>query len=255
VMDPHAATDFLQTAAAVAAVTRLSYLNLLRQFPSLVAYLVLLAVINLAFGLLNPVSAVYFWSYIFLEPIKWIFSIFAVRELFALTFHSYPGIRTVGRWATYAGVIFALVVSLLATLFFWNGGPHGRSTTLFYFEVSQRSVVFTLALVIVTILLFLSKYPLHLSRNTMASSVFFSALLLSEALRLVVDTLAPRLFNHYVDWSHSVFNAVCLIGWATMLRPELETLPAQVTFTTQREDQLLQQLNALNQMMTRAARR
>jgi hypothetical protein len=174
--------------------------------------------------------------------------------LLALTFHSYPGIRTVGRWATFAGVAFALVVSLLATFFFWNGGPRGRDVFLFYFEVSQRSVVFTLALVIVTILLFLSKYPLHLGRNTMTSSVFFSVLLLSEALRLVVDSLAPKLFNHYVDWSHSIFNAVCLFGWATMLKPESATAPAQITFTP-REDQLLQQLNALNQMMTRAARR
>jgi hypothetical protein len=254
-MDPRVSIELLQTAAAMVAVTRLIYLSLARQFPALVAYLVFMAVINLDFGLLNRASDLYFWSYVVLEPLKWLFSILAIRELFALTFKSYPGIRTVGRWAMYAGVAFALGISLLATRFFWSGGPHGRSAHLFYFEVSQRSVVFTLAFVVVTILLVLSRYPLHLNKNALVSSIFFSVLFLSEACRVLIDTLAPRLFNDYADLPAAIFVSVCLAGWAAMLRPEPETAPARITFSGPHEDHLLQQLNALNQMMTRAARR
>lgn len=254
-MEPRVAIELLQTAAATVAVTRLIYLGLVKQFPSLAAYLVFLAVINLDFGLLNQASVLYAWSYVILEPLKWIFSVLAIRELFALTFHRYPGIRTVGRWAMYSGVLLALGVSLLVTRFFWSGGVRGRSAPLFYFEVSQRSVVFTLAIVIVTLLLFLSKYPLHLSRNTLVSSAFFSVLFLSEACRLLIDSLAPKLYNDFIDWPEAIFIAICLFGWAALLKPETETAPTRITFSTPREDHLLQQLNALNQMMTRSARR
>jgi len=254
-MDPRAAVELLQTAAAAATVARLTYLNLARQFPALVAYLVFLAAIDMDLGLLNPRTVFYFWTYIVLECLKWIFSIFAIRELFALTFHNYPGIRTVGRWGMYTGVALALGVSLLVTRFFWSGGARGRSWVLFYFEVSQRSVVFTLAFVIVTILLILSKYPLHLSGNTLVSCIFFSILFLSEALRLFVDTLAPRLFNPHADWAQAGFVAICLLGWGAMLRRETGAVPARITLSTPREDHLLHQLDALNEMMTRSARR
>ena len=225
------------------------------RFPALFAYLLLVGLIYLSFGLLHPASDSYFWSYVILESLKWIFSIFAIRELFALTFHRYPGIRTVGRWATYGAVFLALAIALLATRLFWGRGPGGRSADLFYFEVSQRSVVFTLAFVIASILLFLSKYPLRLSRNTLVSSVFFSVLFLSEASQLLIDSLSPGLFNSYADWAEVIFVIVCLLTWAALLRPEPAGAPERIKFSTPREDHLLQQLDALNQMMTRAARR
>jgi len=255
-MDPNVATELSQAVAATAAVTRLIYLNLAKRFPALLAYLVFEAVMNLGYGLLNPVSVQYFWSYVVLEPLECVFGIIAVRELFTLTFDEYPGIRTVGRWVMYAGVALALSISLLLTGFFWSGAARGRAhSDLFYLEVSKRSIVFTLALVIVAILLFLSKYPLHLSKNTLVSSAFFGALFLSETFRLLVDSLAPKLHIHYVDWSEAFFISVCLVGWAAMLRPEPQRVPAQIRYSRPQEDQLLQQLKSLNQLMTRAARR
>jgi hypothetical protein len=156
----------------------------------------------------------------------------------------------------YAGVAIALTASLLLTGFFWSGAALGRAhSRLFYLEVSQRSIVFTLAFVIVAILVFLSKYPLHLSRNTVVSSVFFGALFLSEASQLLADSLAPRLNIQYADWSAGVFMSLCMACWAVLLKPETRRVPAQVRFSSPHEDHLLQQLNSLNQLMTRAARR
>jgi hypothetical protein len=255
-MDPSAATELILASAAAAAAIRLICLNLAGDFPALLAYLAFVAVMNLGYGLLNQASAVYFWTYLVLEPLECAFSIVAVREVLALAFSDYPGIRTVGRWVMYGGVTLSLGISLLLTGFFWSGTASGRAhSRLFYFEVSQRSIVLTLALVILTILLFLSKYPLHLSRNTLVSSSFFSVLFLSEAIRLLIDSLAPQLNIHYVDWTEAVFMSICLAGWATLLKPETHRIPKRITFSTPQEDHLLQQLNALNQMMTRAARR
>jgi len=254
-MDPYATTELIAAAASAAVAARFVYLGLLKHFPSLFAYLVLVGAINLTSGLMDTTSALYFWCYVLLESLKCILGIVAVRELFALTFSNYPGIRSVGRWATYAAVALAVGVSFLVTGFFWDGGSRGHSPDLFYLEISQRSVVFTLAIVIVTILVFLSKYPLRLSRNTMVSSVFFSVLFLCEASQLLADGLAPHLYNLYVDCTYSILVAICLLGWAALLRPEPARAPERITFSTPREDHLLKQLDALNQMMTRAARR
>jgi hypothetical protein len=255
-MSPHAATELILAGAAVAAVTRLAQLNLARRFPALIAYLVFLAVENLGYGLLNSASEFYFWTYIALEPLECVFGIVAVRELFALTFNEYPGIRTVGRWVMYAGVTLALGISLLLTGFFWSSRAMVRADAwLYYVEVSQRSIFFPLAFVIATILLFLSRYPLHLSRDTLVSSAFFSVIFLSETVGLLIDSLAPKLYNLHVDWAESVFMSICLAGWAFLLKPEPRTAPAQIRFSSPDEDHLLQQLDALNQLMTRAARR
>jgi hypothetical protein len=252
----NAVAELLQSASAGAAVARLIYLKLPQRFPALSSYLAFLAVVNLGFGLLDQTSAIYFWCYIVLEPLKCVLSVLAVRELLSLAFDYYPGIRTVGRWAMYAGVAVALGISLTLTGFFWSGTATGRAhSRLFYLEVSQRSIVFSLAVVIVAILFFVSKYPLHLSRNTLVSSVFFSVLFLSEASRLLLDSFAPRLNIDYVDWTESGFIVICLIGWATLLRPEPRTARARIKFSRPQEDHLLQQLNSLNQLMTRSARR
>ncbi|MGA2716343.1 MAG: hypothetical protein ABSG41_24880 [Bryobacteraceae bacterium] len=170
-------------------------------------------------------------------------------------FDNYPGIRTVGRWAMYAGIAISASTSLALTKFLWNTGAKGRHKWgLFYLEITQRSIVFSLVVVIVAILFVLSKYPLHLGRNTYISCIAFSALFLSEAARLLLDSTARVLHIDFVDQAESVIIALCLGTWAFMLQPE--TVPAaRVAFSTPREDQLLHQLDSLNQIMTRAARK
>jgi hypothetical protein len=255
-MDARSSAELSQTVAATVAVARLVYLNLAKQFPAIVAYLIFLAGINLNFGLLDPVSNLYFWTYIVLEPFKCVLSILAVRELLALVFVNYPGIRTAGRWSMYAGIAVASGISLAATGFFWSGTATGRAHShVYYFEVAQRSIVFTLASVIIALLITLSKYPLHLSKNTVVSGWCFSVLFLCEALRLLIDSLAPDLYSSHVDWSGEIFTSVCLLAWATMLTPELETAPARIKFSTPREEHLLRQLDALNSLLIRSARR
>jgi hypothetical protein len=254
-MDTIALTELILALAATAAVMRLVYLGLTGEFPALLAFLVFLAVKSLAYGLLDQASTGYFWSYVILEPLECALSIIAVRELFALTFRNYPGIRVGGRWIMYVGIVLAIAVSLMVTGFFWNVGASGRAHSgLFYYEVSERSIVLALALVIVAILLFLSKYPLYLGRNTRISSVFFSVLFLCEACRLLIDSLAPQLNNHFVDWAANTFVAASLAGWAAMLTAR-QGAPEPVRVTRPQDAHLLQQLNSLNQFMTRAARR
>ncbi len=109
--------------------------------------------------------------------------------------------------------------------------------------------------VIATILFFLSKYPLHLGRNTYVSSAFFSVLFLSDAARLLIDSLAPSLYVHSVDRTEGVIISLCLAGWVALLQPETARSLVPAGVPSLHEGQLLQQLDSLNQLMSRAARR
>ena len=155
----------------------------------------------------------------------------------------------------YAGICVSVVTSLALTRAFWDIGDSGRHKFgLFYFEEAQRSIVFSLAVVIVAIVFVLSKYPLRLNRNTYVSCAFFSAMFLSQAGDLFFDALTRNLYNRYADWTADFIIAFCLVAWAALLRPQTAPV-ARVAFADPQEDRLLQQLDALNQLMSRAARR
>jgi hypothetical protein len=252
-MDPNRLVELVQWAAASIAIGRLVQLKLAKRFPALLAWLCVLALSNLVAGLLSITSPAYFWFYVFYGPVACIFAIGAVRELFALVFVDYPGIRSVGRWSMYVGTLVAIAASLLIAGVFRRTSNHG-SVHLLYLEISQRSVVFSLVIVIATILFVLSRYPLHLGKNTYISSAFFSALFLSDAIRLLIDSLQGQLYLTAIDWAESGFIVVCLISWACMLQAE-SPKPVTESYSTEHEDHLLEQLASLNQLLGRTVRR
>ena len=261
-MDSNSIAELLQAAAAAIAVARLTYLKLGGRFPALLAWLSVLGATDFAYSLLSQRSALYFWIYVAGQPVLCIFGVLAVRELLALVFRDYPGIRSVGRWGVYAGVAVASSASLLASMAFARDRSHG-SLHLFYIEVFQRSVVFTLALVILSVLFALSRYPLHLSRNSVVSSVFFSSIFLSDAVRLLIDSLSIRLNNHMADLTESAVICLGLGTWAVMLQAEAarqaamagnEAETVHLSFANPAEAQLLSELDSLNRLLTRAAR-
>jgi hypothetical protein len=244
--------EIIQAIAALTAVVRLSLNRLAGRQRALLGFLIFTAAFLMALASAHPHSARYFWTYLAGETLNGVFSIWAVREMFELIFERYPGIRTGGRWAMYLGTAAASAVALLVTAFFRR--PHEGSIHLFYFEILDRAVFFTLSVVVVTILVFLSRYPLHLSRNTYVSTGFFSAVFLSEALVLFFDSISNLLFSVQLDVAQILFSAACFIAWAAMLQPETQAAARRVVFESPEEHELLQQLDSLNRLLSRVGR-
>jgi hypothetical protein len=252
-------SEFIQSAAAAFAVwrltrLRLTRLRLTRRFPALIVFLVFFAVSATVFAVVDYTTSLYYWLFIFYTPLQSILSIIAVRELFGLIFEDYPGIQTIGRWAMYAGIVLSVVSSLVIAVAFSQGGT-GSNKRLFYTEVVQRYVVFGTAVVIATILVILSRYPLRPGKNTWYSILCFSAFFISEAARLLIDSLAFLLHIPAVDYTENVLTTVIFVVWASLLVPEPAPKLSRIHFSVTGEKHLTDQLESLNRLLGRAGER
>ena len=245
----------LQAAAAAFAAARLLQFHLTRRFAYLFSYLVVTVLFAVGLSVLDRNSPAYYWSYLASGPVIWATASLTVYQLFALVFRDYPGLKTAGRWALNGALAISLIASAVILRTPWSF-LSARSTALYYELVLDRSVHFGLAVIIVVLILFLSRYPLHLDRNTYVASGFFSAVFLAESVTRLIDTLSPALHANAVDTPEIAFVALAFTGWGVMLRAaSAARIPVRVPGDPGREADLLRQLDALNGILSRSVRR
>jgi hypothetical protein len=249
--------DFLlisQAAAAAFAGARLLHFHLRRRFPFLLSYLLVIALVDLVLSILPLKSKAYYYSFIAASPLAWCAAAMAVFEMFVLIFRDYPGLRTAGRWALNVALALSLIVSFSINNSAFPG-ESARTHWLFDELILDRSIHFSLAVVIIILMVFLSRYPLHLERNTYVATGFFSAMFLAEAAVRLVDTLTPHLFAHKADDPELGFVTLCFLGCGIALRSAQVPVPARIPVNRPKEAELLQQLESLNDILSRSVRR
>jgi len=158
----------------------------------------------------------------------------------------------------YGAVSASAITSLALTAALWGTGPDGKGH-LFYMLILHRSLQFSLAIVIVSILLFISHFPIELRRNIYISGYIFSAIFLLDATDTLVATLSAKLFWWQADMAETALLGFCFIAWAVLLRRE-EIVPRTVRFRVHKDDvhkgdELLRQLESLNRTLSRVGRR
>jgi hypothetical protein len=244
--------DSLAAAAAIAAV-RLVTTGLAKRQPMVLSFLIVTALSSFVLSLFALGSNYYYWWYLGAQTFTDLIAIAVVRELFSTAVAEYPGIETAGKWIMYGAVSVSAVASLGLTAALWGGGSQGRGH-LFYILVLHRSLQLSLAVVIISLLVFLSHYPLELRRNIYISSYFFSGVFLIDAAATLVATLSRRLFSWQVDMGEVALAGICFITWAFMLHRE-EPAPRTIAIRTPADVEMLQHLADLNRTLSRVARR
>jgi hypothetical protein len=186
---------------------------------------------------------------------NWLTASLAVYQMFSLIFRDFPGLRTAGRWALNGALAVSIVVSAAIMRAPWPRETT-RTKALYYELIFDRSLHLALAVIILVLIWFLSRYPLHLDRNTLVASGFFSAVFLAESVARLVDTLTPSLYAVQVDSVEIVLMALAFAGWGIMLRAgSTVPLPERAPANPAREADLLRQLDALNGILGRSVRR
>jgi hypothetical protein len=236
---------------------KLLHTRLYKRYKALLSYVIFRFFYTsaLLFVFKNPKSAAYGWFWIFTEPVIWLFHTLIVIELYSLILEKHKGLYTLGRWVLYAGLSVSILISGLALLPQLSGGAAQSSHLLPYYFAIERGVDFSLLLFLLLILLWLTRYPVPLSRNVVVHSVVYSILFLSNT----AGVLGRVIFGFNLSGSLSTFvlgvGAVCIFTWFFFLTPKGEEVRISLPlFGPEHEERILNQLDALNKTLLKVSR-
>jgi len=190
------------------------------------------------------------------EPILWVLYVVVVFELYRLVLANHKGLYSLGRWIMYGAIAVAVLISILSLL------PHFKPTTpqhsrmLGYFFATKRGVDSSLVIFILLILLFLSRYPVRLSRNVLVHTALYSFYFLSETVStLLVSVFGLKVYTN-VDLVRSGISSLCCFAWFFLLTRKGEEVETNVPlFGAEYERRALMQLEALNATLLRVSGR
>ena len=230
--------------------------GLYRRYPIFFAYFVFRVPNGIWPLLVDTSSAEYQKLWICTDPIFLIFYILLVRELYGLVLEKYKGLYTLGRWAMYVAMTIAVIVSGLSLIPKISPSAPQASKIMFYVFGTERGVNTALVIFIVLLLLFLSRYPVRLSRNVRLYAVLYSILFVSNTFSLLMRTFFGMLMADAFNVVHVAMSLVCVAAWLFLLNPqgaEMRGVPAPLD--PRHEQRLLAQLDSLNAALLKGARR
>lgn len=235
---------------------RLSWSGLYKRYPVFTAYFAFLAIDGIWPLFLPQNSDWYFYCWICTEPLLRIFCVFAVLELYRLLLEPYKGLYSLGRWAMYGVSFVSVIVSGLMLLPHITPATPLKSVRLGYAMAFNRGADFSLTIFILLSLLFLSQYPIKLSRNLVIHASLYSAYFLSRGTYLLFRRAIPLgPMVSILDLVFAGIVAACTLAWFLFLTPKGEEVrTARLRFSAEYEARVLQKLDALNQVMLKSAK-
>jgi hypothetical protein len=244
---------------AVAALSGLAGLKLWRtglhrRYPALLAFLLLNLMLSFGFLVSSGPAYVTYWK--ILQPFTWIFSVWVVLELYTVILEKHKGLATLGRWMQYAVFAFSTVVSVLALLPRIRSGASQADPVLVYYYAIERGVDCGMLMFLLLLLVWLTHYPVPLSRNVVIHSFVYTALFLSNSVGLFGQAFLGFTLSRPVTLALTAVFGLCILTWLTLLTTKGEEVRVTVLhFRAEHEERVLQQLDAVNQALLRLSRR
>jgi hypothetical protein len=246
--------QIISLVGAVALAVKLFVTGLRKRYPIFFLYFVFRS-FNTAWPLLIDVkSNQYLHVWMATEPIAWIFHILVVIELYRLVLEDHKGIYTLGRWAMYAALaIVAIPISILSVIPHFTVHTQDNTKLMGIYFATERGIDFSLALFLLLILFFLSRYPINLSRNVVVHSALYTALFFSDAFAVFLRT-----FKIVAELPANIvllgLGCSCVFAWLILLSPHGEEVQANFPYMSpQREKNALLQLASLNATLLKVA--
>lgn len=206
--------------------------------------------------LLDYRSNAYFVVFFSAEWLIMLFYILVVLELYRLVLERYRGLYTLGKWAMYAAIVISAAVSVVSLLPKITPAMPQRSKYFGYLLATERGVDLGLLIFIMLILLFLSRYPITLSRNVAVYAVIYSIFFLSNTVGLLFRYLFGKAVIDSVNTTLMGISSACAVAWWLLLSPKGEEAKIHAPAVgPEHEQRILQQLDALNATLLRVARK
>ncbi len=240
--------------ANATAALRLYQLDLNRVYRFFFAYLMFSTARSLILLPFDVNRGTYGIIYLVTLPVLWVFYILIVLELYSLVLQNYSGIFSLGRWTLYGGLFFSVMVSVLTLIPSW-GNEH--SWLLFWCTTVERGVVFSLVIFLLLILIFLSRYPVALSRNIIVHCIVYTVFFLGTSMAMLVRNVMGHEVMPQLNSVLLVISAACYLVWIFFLTRagESRIVTLRHSWSSDDEERLIEQLNAINATLLRASRK
>jgi len=236
---------------------RLYTSSLARKYRYFFAYLVFSIFQSGVSLTLDVRSPLYLKLWILMEPVLWAFYVLVVLELYSLVLERYKGLYTLVSWTLYASIAIALMRSA-ASLFHQLGTSSTRqkSFLLPYYFAIERGVVFSLLVFLFLILVVLTRFPVHLSRNVVVHCIVYSTFFLSNTLGLFLRSVLGLTVSSWLSAVQLGITALSVLVWAVFLDQKGETRLVTISgLGPEQEERILNQLSALNSTVLGAAQK
>jgi hypothetical protein len=153
------------------AILRVTQLKLYRTYPFFFVLLSLSIPTQAASVIFGYRSLAVFWCYVIFEPLRNVFFILVVWELFSVIFEDYAGLRTLSRWVM-GGAAAVSPLGFIFTLI--ANGPAMHSLFIRSVVRFERGIAIGVVIFIIAMLYFISRYPIRLPRNSVVLSMLYS---------------------------------------------------------------------------------
>jgi hypothetical protein len=256
-MPSHALVLFFEWVSLLAAgltVVNLLRSGLYRRYRFFFVYLVFRVPYGICLLVLDVKSGLYqkFWTVT--APLFWLLYILVVFELCGLILEKHKGLYTLGRWAMYLAMAVSVTVSVLSLLPRITPAMPQETRIMGYVYATERGVDFSLAIFILLILFFLTRYPVPLSRNVVVHAVVVSLFFLSNTLVVILHSVFGLQLKNEVNMFFMGTSSACLVAWLVLLNAKGERVRVRTLhFGRGDEQRILHQLDSLNETLLRAS--
>jgi len=247
--------QFLSLLGAALTDVKLLKAGLFRQYRVLFWFLIFFILSSISSLVLDVGSQIYQKLWIFTELVLWAFEIMVMRELCRLILRKYQGLLTLGRWAMYFSIAVAVVGSVISLLPHITPAMPQSSRIMGYALAAERGVDLSLALSLLLTLAFLTLYPIPLPRNVLVHSVVYSVFFLSNTFGVLMRVILGMRLKDEVNLFLMGISSLCTFAWFLFLNAKGEEMRVNLPWiSSEHEQRLLEQLDALNATILRAAR-
>ena len=251
------------TLAASAWLFRLWQLELGRRYPTLVAFLVYLAVNSVVGFLLTlpafryPGATWYRWFFFVTQPLFWLLSFLVVLEVYSRMLSGYRGFQRLGDLAKYAALGGVALVIGMVILFDASGsGPSTLAVQVILLQ--QRAVYIALTTLCLILASFAAMFHLPIPKNVQYVFAVFGLMFSGFAVMETLGTHLGEQARAAQAVAVPVLYVVGLVAGACLFSADGEQLAVQARAVTplsgDSENLVLGRLEGFNQLLLKVLR-
>ena len=246
--------DILTLLASVLTAFRLWKFGLARRYPVLTVYMLYMAPYLAGPLLLDMKSMTYYRFWLASEPLLWLLEILLVSELCGAVLAHYQGLRSLGRWTIYGGMVVSTFISNLALRAHLQSALSERSRVLALMTGIGRGINLALVIFLLIVLFLASRFPVRLSRNVILNTAIFTMFFLANTLGAILHTVFDRRLGLTADVGLAALSCLCMVAWLVFLTPSGEVVEShRLHLSENYEKHLLAQLDSLNRALLRTS--